>query len=826
MATDLGKAYVQIVPSAKGISGSVSRLLKGEAESAGKSSGKSLGEKLVSGIKTAITAAGIGTFLKQAISEGAKLEQSIGGIETLFGTRGANSVEEYAQLVGKSVDQVRDKFSDLQSSQSTMLQYANEAWKTSGVSANTYMETVTSFSASLLQGLNGDTVAAAEIANRVMVDMSDNANKYGTDLSNIQNAYMGFAKQNYTMLDNLKLGYGGTKTEMQRLIKDAASMKDIQEKLGVTIDANSMSFDNVANAISVVQEHLGITGTTAKEAMTTVSGSMNAMKASYQNLLASLALGENVGQSLEALMTSSMTFAKNVMGMVGNIATELPGAISTAFSNLSETGQQLIRGLINGVKTGLPEFIQSFSTMLPQAVSSIASSATIFFNQGLVLIKNIVDGVVSGLPTLIDSFSSVFSTILETTSSMFSNFVRIGSEILQKLGEGMRTGIPTLLGNVLPMILNFTSSIRAQLPTLISSGTDMIMGLVQGFTASLPDLLAYVPLIVSDIAGLINDNVPIILAKGWDIIKALGQGLIEAAPALWANMGNIIQAVVDVIQAINWINLGQKVITLIKNGVQSLFNHLPDLMKNIGNTAKDFFHNIEWHDLGTAIIRLLGNGIKSIGNLIWDALKTIGTTAWDMFKSINWLGAGLAVIQFIVDGVKSIGNNIKESLTNLGNSAMSAFKSINWLSLGSNIISGIVSGISSGVGAVVDAAKSAAQAAFNAAKSFLGIRSPSRLFKYLGEMTDEGLAQGLTDNVGVVQDAMDDITKSMVGSYSPDLTAGYGVDGNISALNRSSVGGFTQTINNYSPKALSPSETARLTRNSTKQLALRLSMGG
>ena len=283
MATELGQAYVQIIPSAKGISGAIQNAISPEASAAGKSAGLTLGSTLVKTVTGVIAAAGIGKAFTSALSEGAALQQSLGGIETLF--KG-------------SADKVKA--------------YANEAYRTTGLSANAYMENVTGFSASLLQSLGGDTEKAADVANMAMVDMSDNANKMGTSMDRIQDAYQGFAKQNYTMLDNLKLGYGGTKTEMERLLADA-------EKLtGVKYDINNLS--DVYQAIHAIQGKLDITGTTAKEAASTFSGSFSAMKAAAQNVLGKLSLGESIGPSLRALYdTTKDYYFNNNNPMIGNI---------------------------------------------------------------------------------------------------------------------------------------------------------------------------------------------------------------------------------------------------------------------------------------------------------------------------------------------------------------------------------------------------------------------------------------------------------------------------------------------------------------------------
>ena len=287
MATELGTAYVQIVPSMQGISGSISKLMSGESATAGTEAGNSFGSNFKTKVLALVAGLGIGKLLKDSISasisEGAALQQSLGGVETLF-----------------------------KSSADTVKNYANEAYRTTGLSANKYMESVTGFSASLLQSLGGDTDKAAEVANMALVDMSDNANKMGSSMESIQFAYQGFAKQNYTMLDNLKLGYGGTKQEMQRLLADA-------EKLtGVKYDLNNLS--DVYSAIHAIQENLDITGTTAKEAASTFTGSFESMKAAAQNVLGKIAIGENVLPALQALAETTSTFLfDNFFPMLGNI---------------------------------------------------------------------------------------------------------------------------------------------------------------------------------------------------------------------------------------------------------------------------------------------------------------------------------------------------------------------------------------------------------------------------------------------------------------------------------------------------------------------------
>ncbi len=330
MATELGKAYVQIIPSASGIKGRLAGIMNPEASAAGDSAGRVAGSSLGSAIKKAIVATGIGTALKSALMEGAALQQSLGGVETLF---------------KDSADKV--------------IANARNAYKTAGMSANNYMETVTSFSASLLQGLAGDTDKAADVADMALTDMSDNANKMGTSMELIQNAYQGFAKQNYTMLDNLKLGYGGTKTEMERLLAHA------QKLTGVKYDINNLS--DVYEAIHEIQEEMGIYGTTLLEASTTFTGSMASMKAALSDFMANLSLGEDIRPSMEALISSTATFLfDNLFPMVGNIFTGLVGYIADTATNTDWTVviTEVLVKIRDAMTTGIETYFGADTTLV------------------------------------------------------------------------------------------------------------------------------------------------------------------------------------------------------------------------------------------------------------------------------------------------------------------------------------------------------------------------------------------------------------------------------------------------------------------------------
>lgn len=526
---ELAKAYVQIVPSADGIQGSISHIMGGEASAAGESAGTLLGTKLVGTLKKVIAAAGIGKMISDSLNLGGALQQSIGGIETLFGA-GGRSIEEYAKSVGKSVDAVKDEYASLMQSQQTVFDNAAQAYRTVGLSANEYMEQTTSFAASLLSSVSKDTNAAAQLANMAMVDMADNANKMGTDMASIQNAYQGFAKQNYTMLDNLKLGYGGTQAEMQRLLTDAEKLSGVHYELGNLADMYS--------AIHIIQTDLDITGTTAKEAATTLTGSFAAMKAAAQNVLGDWSTGADLTAPMQALADTARTFLQgNLLPMIGNVLAGIP---------------QLVYGLV-------PEVLQT------------------------------------------------------------------GTELVSSLAAGFAQGIPAFLSTALPQLLSFTEELRANAGQFVDAGLNCITQLLNGLIAGLPQLIAYVPDIIINIAGIINDNMPKILAQGVSIIVQLIAGIIQAVPSLLANWKKILQAVLSVISAINWLNIGKNILTSVANGVKSMGSSMLTAFKGGFSSALSWIKSlpaqaVKW---GKNLIQGFIKGLTGKGNVVSNAATAV-----------------------------------------------------------------------------------------------------------------------------------------------------------------------------------------------------------
>lgn len=529
MPSQVATAYVQIIPSAQGIGGGIAQALGGDA--AATSAGQSFGGKLVGAIKGVIAAAGIGTALSKAITEGAALEQSIGGVETLFG-------DAASQVIAA----------------------ADNAFATAGLSANQYMETVTGFSARLLQGLGGDTQAAAALADTAVTDMADNANKMGTSMETITQTYQSLARGNYEMLDNLKLGYGGTQSEMARLINDSGVLGDTM--VATAENVNSIGFDKMIEAIHVVQTEMGITGTTALEAETTITGSLSALQASFSNVLANLTLGRDLGPSLNALATTLTTFLTgNLLPAIWNILSALPGALVTFVSTL---GPQLVSGL---------------QTMVPQVLTA-----------GTEFIQSLGDGFVQGIPEFLANALPMVLQFTEQLRANFGTMVDAGIDLLLNLVQGIADALPTLIEYVPQIVSNIAGLINDNAPKILSAGVQVIVTLVKG-------LINAVPTIIDNIPQIIRAIVDTITAFNWlnlgaTVIKTIGNGLVLMAGALKGFMQSTLSGALDYIkslpgQALKW---GKDLISGFVDGIIGSVGNLINSVKNVAATVASYLH--------------------------------------------------------------------------------------------------------------------------------------------------------------------------------------------------------------------------------------------
>lgn len=524
MATDLGKAYVQIIPSARGISGMISNELGGEAMSAGTQSGSKLGGALVGMAKRVIGAAAIGKFIKDSIFQGGQLEQSLGGVETLF---------------KDSSDKVK--------------QYAAKAFETSGISANEYMQNVTSFSASLLQSLGGNTSKAADVADMAMRDMSDNANKFGSDMESIQNAYQGFAKDNYTMLDNLRLGYGGTKSEMQRLLADATKLT------GVKYDINNLS--DVYNAIHAIQGKLDITGTTAKEASETLEGSFNSMKAAFKDFQGALTTGGDINATLSNLVQTTGTFLfKNLVPMVGKLVGNL--------------------GLV--ILQGIPKLINAINPAIDQIFTWLKSNFPRILQQGSELVGNLILGIINALPELLSAAGNLVNSFVQFVLSNLPAIWETGKNLFFKLVDGIITVLPQIGETALKIITEFINYVTNNLPQILQSGIKILTELVNGIIQRLPMIGATVLKIAALFLATLLEKLPDILAMGVKLIVFLVKGIISMFSNVQNAMNNLGSSIIQAVKKVDLFSAGKAIIDGFLKGLKSAFEHVKSFVGGIG----------------------------------------------------------------------------------------------------------------------------------------------------------------------------------------------------------------------------------------------------
>lgn len=623
MASDVATAYVQIVPSARGISGGIEQAIGGDA--AVSSAGASIGGKLTGAIIAAITTAGLGAALGKTLTEGAALEQSIGGVETLF-----------------------------KGSASQVTAAADQAFRTAGVSANNYMEQVTSFSATLLQGLGGDTAAAAGYADKAIVQMSDNANKMGTDMSAIQYAYQGFAKDNYTMLDNLKLGYGGTQSEMARLINDSGVLGD---SVKVTADTvKDVPFSSIIDAIGVIQDNLGITGTTAEEAATTLSGSFASMQAAASNVMANLTLGRDVGPALQGLAQTVTTFlAGNLLPAIGNI-------LSALVLQVIPVGTQMLQSLGAGLAQGVPNFLAQALPMVLQFTETLRTNFGNIVDAGIDLLLNLAQGIANGLPTLIEYVPQIVTNIAGLINDNAPKLLAAGLHIIVTLGLGLIQAIPTLIANI-PQIIQAVVSVFTAF-NWNSLGSNIITMLKNGITSMVSA--------VQSAGTSIFDAVKNAIANLPATLQSLGSNAITSmANGLKSMLGSVLSA-------------ARGILTGIVGIIKGLPGQLWSLAKSAASKLWNAFVVKDWNGLGTNIIQGIINGIGSMAGALWEAATNVAKSALNAIKSFFGIASPSKLMQFEIGpyipqglalGIEKNAGYVTDAMDDLGLQSTSRLRS-------------------------------------------------------------------------------------------------------------------------------------------------------
>ena len=747
---------------------------------------------------------------KSALDSVGQLEQNVGGVETLFG--------DAADAVIASADR---------------------AYQTAGMSANDYMSTVTSFSASLLQSLGGNTEEAAKVADMAIIDMADNANKMGTSMDMIQNAYQGFAKQNYTMLDNLKLGYGGTKTEMERLLADA-------EKLtGVKYDINNLN--DVYQAIHAVQEEMGITGTTAKEAASTLEGSMASAKAAWDNFMngsgdadqladAFATAADNIVKNLAEIIPR---FAETLPALGGAIIAQIPGLVAAIVPAVLSAGQSVLKqlqdavldfdfagtadkvvqmitgfiegdglgslldtlvtiftGIVNGISSMLPSLLPALIELISYVVTSLLDQLPAILDCALELILGLARGILAALPVLIEALPEVISSIVEFLISAVPQIIDAGIELLMALVDALPVIIDALV-DALPQIIRATvTALIAAAPQIVKAGIKLLGALIEAIPVivvelaeAVPDIVAAIIDVLAELPGLIGEVFAEIVT---DLVEWGQQMLSNASMA----MSNMLSQVNSIIQ-----ELPGKIWTHLVNAVNKVIAWGQQMVSNASTAASNMLSKVS-------------STLQQLPGKVWDYLSQAAqkVVTWGTQLAQKGAAAATQLFNSIVNGLSSLPSKMAE--------------------IGSNIVSGIWNGISSGWNWLTNKVSNLASSLLDAAKDALGINSPSKEFAdEVGRWIMPGVGKGLDKSMPATLKDMKAKAGELVSAMRAEMSASVGqlsVGASHAAGLRMAGAGTTvyndnrmEQSNTYNVPVATPSEVAKKQRE-----ALRNMVGG
>ena len=626
-----------------------------------------VGKAVMTGM--AVGGAAVAALATKSVQAYADYEQLVGGVETLFGT-GGKSLQEYADSVGKTVEDVTSEYLTLKNAQTTVLDNASNAYKTAGMSANDYMETVTSFSAALISSLEGDTQKAATLADQAIVDMSDNANKMGSDIESIQNAYQGFAKQNYTMLDNLKLGYGGTKEEMARLLKDAEKISGVKYDLS--------SYADVVDAIHVIQTEMGITGTTANEASTTISGSISSMKASWENLLT-------------AISSDDLPFdeyVNNFVDSVDTVADNLLPRISIALDGIVQLVSKLAPKLI----AKIPELLNQ---LLPAAVSCVTQ---------------LISAIASTLPALAQTVIDILPDILAALQSIFTALVSALPELITTIVSALPTLIPMLVTGLVDMIVMLCTMLPQIILPIVQALPGIVISLVDALMENLPALIEGVVALVNGIVIALPEIIMALIEALPTIMQSIVTGLWNAWPTVLLGIismfGTLVQAVVNLCSGLikKIKEIWSKIKSAVSPYIEKLKTYLKSAWENIKTKASEIITKLK-----EKVVEIFNNLKTSLSTTV-NNIKTKLVTTWTNIKTTVQ-----EKVQELKTKLSTLWNSIKSTIstvvTNIKTKATTIFTNIK------TSISNTVTGLKTKITTVFTAVKTTVSNVFTALKT-------------------------------------------------------------------------------------------------------------
>lgn len=736
VASSIGGAMANGINTA---AGSVVRLV--DHFKSGSTAATEMGEAAAKSGKDAESGSGGYTILKNVVANLATsaIQSAIGGLKQLGAAVmdvGKQAIEAYSQneqLVGG----VQTLFKD---SAGTVLQYANDAYQAAGMSANEYMDTITGFSASLINSLGGDTKAAADLGNTAVQDMADNANKMGTDIGTIQETYQSLARGNYAMLDNLKLGVAGTKAGMADLMAKAEQLTGEHYTVG--------DFGDTVKAIHAVQESMGITGTTAKEASTTIEGSMNTMKAAWTNLLAGLSdPSANLGQLLGNLVDSANTAANNIIKRIPPLVSGIGSAVTALLPEIVSkieysivplikstlpTIISAVQSVMSGLTSELPLLMSALSGLIPTIISGLLQLLPDVVSAGATIINGLLDGIMQAIPQLL---------------TMLPQLVSAGMQMLMSLLNGIVEALPQLIAMLPTIITQIVTIITTNLPQILSAGMQILMALVNGIVASMPQLIEMLPTIINQVVGTLMANLPMIVGVGVQLLGSLINGLVKAIPQLVAMLPTIITQTVDTLIA-NLPLIIEAGVTILISLIEGLTEAMPQLVAMLPTIVMQIVSTLSAH-----LPEIISTGL-------------------------------LMMVQLAVGIVKGVANVVKGA-GEIVESLFNAFKEVpgKMMEIGGNIIQGLWKGLEKAKDWLKEKISSIADWIPGWIKDKLGIHSPSRVMRdQVGKYIAEGIGVGFEDEMSSVRAQMLDAMPS------PDAFANDYSFGSVSAAQAASSG--------------------------------------
>lgn len=614
-----------------------------------RSNAVSVGGAIASGLKIGVAAIGaaataVGFLVKKSVDSYSEFQQLEGGVRKLYG-----------------------------SAASEVMKNAQEAYKTAGMSANQYMEQATSFSAALIGSLNGDVQKAAKQTDVAMRAISDNVNTFGSDMGSVQYAFQGFAKQNYTMLDNLKLGYGGTKTEMERLIDDA---NEYAESIGLASDLSIESFSDIVTAIDLIQQKQGITGTTAEEAMHTIEGSANMTKAAWQNLITAIGRGEGIDEAIDNLMTSLFGDGSSGSGLLANVLPRIKTVIDGIGKFVSQAGPLIQKYIPPLLQELIPTLVKSVSSMVSAVVTALPDILSGIWESVKTVFGDLFQKIRDKGPELYQAADEFTQNMVTATDTKLPDMLNKGVEAVKKFSEGMTQNGPEAIMNAAKIAGNIVVAIAKALPQILWAGVQMIFYLVKGLVSNIPTLLGALDQIIGQFLSALFGKIGEMIKPGLEAIKNFALGLIQGIPNVISAIPKIILAAVQRFLSYDWSSVGRAAVSFIASGIRGLGSSIGSALSSVGRSAMSAFRNINWYSLGSNIISGIVSGISGAVGGLYSRLRNLASDALSAAKSAlkigspsklfrdevgRWIPAGIA------EGIDLEADMVNDAVSSLAN---------------------------------------------------------------------------------------------------------------------------------------------------------------